>query len=159
MRQSPSERPVQGEALRGQNLVASRHRRVVYNVPFCLPRIQHRQVPALSKSIRFRKHQKCPEQIVQIEKSVSACGSRPPPSMSNHPDFDAPNNNVLILPQLRWSPLDPASGQPWGDPAHCWQSALFAVATVSKVLTSLWPDLDRGIQAASRAEGFSIHLG
>jgi len=77
----------------------------------------------------------------------------------NHPDFDAPNNNVLILPQLRWSPLDPASGQPWGDPAHCWQSALFAVATVSKVLTSLWPDLDRGIQAASRAEGFSIHLG
>src|SRR6266576_1523865 len=64
----------------------------------------------------------------------------------NHPDFDAPNNNVLILPQLRWSPLDPASGQPWGDPAHCWQSALFAVATVPKVLTSLWPDLDRGIQ-------------
>jgi hypothetical protein len=28
----------------------------------------------------------------------------------NHPDFDAPNNNVLILPQLRWSPSIPPQG-------------------------------------------------
>ena len=53
----------------------------------------------------------------------------------NHPDFDAPNNDVTFFPNFSGPPSVPAAGQPGDHPAHHRKLAIPAAIDAPAVLS------------------------